>query len=112
MAYQGLVKSINKKSRLYKSFLDHRTAECEAPQKSYKNRLNHLIRYAKKKYFDDKLEKAKGLQNSTWKILNEAINKQPQCTFEFDNGEKVADPSKIAERFCDYFTNIGPRPYH
>ena len=49
---------------------------------------------------------------SIWKILNEVINRKRRCNkllsiFTIEN-QDVSDSEVIANRFCDYFSNIGP----
>ena len=49
---------------------------------------------------------------ATWKILNEITNKRKSRTkfpssFIYDDKE-IKDPVEIANKFCDFFTNIGP----
>ena len=56
---RGLLKSINKKNRLYKKLVRSPTPSCELKYKAYKNKLSHLIRIAKRTYYDPKLEDAK-----------------------------------------------------
>ena len=73
---RGLLKSINKKNRLYKKLVQSPTTSCELKYKAYKNKLNHLIRIAKRTYYDSKLEDAKNDLRTTWKLLNEVINKR------------------------------------
>ena len=48
---RGLLKSINKKNRLYEKLVRSLTTSCE-PKKGYKNKLNHFIRIAKRTYHD------------------------------------------------------------
>ena len=49
---------------------------------------------------------------STWRVLNEIMNRKTQknrlpSTFKSDN-RKISNPKEIANRICEYFTNIGP----
>ena len=105
---RGLFKSINKKNTLYKQFVRSPTTSCELKYKTYKNKLNHLIRIAKRTYYDSKLEDAKNDLRATWKLLNEVKNNpSPPSSFKSD-GKTITDPLDIADRFCKYFTNIGP----
>ena len=50
---------------------------------------------------------------NTWRTLNNIIgrsNDRSTMTSTFTmNDEKVSDPTKIVNGFCDYFTNIGPK---
>ena len=80
------------------------SASCELTHKAYKNKLNHLICIAKRTYYDSKLEDAKYDLGSTWKLLNEVINKRIIQILH----RRITDPMDIADRFCKYFTNIGP----
>ena len=47
----------------------------------------------------------------TWKILNDVINRRIAIVLypaSFSkNGVKISNPVDIANKFCDYFTNIG-----
>jgi hypothetical protein len=48
---------------------------------------------------------------ATWKIVNEIIGKKKtnamqKSVFKAD-GLEISDPTEIANRFCEYFTNIG-----
>ena len=79
--------------------------------KKVRNKLNHLLRIAKRKYYEGKLENAKSNTKNTWKILNEVLNKKRRprklpSNFAVDN-QNISDPLEIANCFCDYFT-IGP----
>ena len=108
----GLLKSINKKNRLYKKFIKSPSFSDERIYKTYKNKLNHLIRLAKRKYYDTKFESAKHDLRTTWKLLNEVINKRksrsPFPSSFKSEGKTITDPEEIADKFCKYFTNIGP----
>ena len=108
----GLLKSINKKNRLYKKFITSPSLSNERKYKAYKNKLNHLIRIAKRKYYDTKFESAKNDLRTTWKLLNEVINKRksksPLPSSFASEGKTITDPVEIADKFCKYFTNIGP----
>ena len=108
----GLLKSINRKNRLYKNLIRSPNKSCELQYKTYKNKLNHLIRIAKRSYYDRKFESAKKDLKLTWKLLNGVKNKRKsksllQSSFKSE-GRATTDPVEIANRFCKYFTNIGP----
>ena len=108
----GLLKSITKNNRLYKQLIKSNDKSCELQYKAYKNKLNHLIRSAKRSYYDNKFESAKQDLRLTWKLLNEVINKHkstPSLFLSFKSeGRSITDPVEVADRFCKYFTNIGP----
>ena len=108
----GILKSIKTKSRLYKLFLRKPSHERESSYKSFRNKLTCLVRIARKNYYDNKLDKARSNLKQTWKILNEVINrhvtKLPYPASFTKNEMEISNPSDIANKFCDYFTNIGP----
>ena len=109
---KGLQKSIKTKYNLYKKYLRHPSLHNETRYKKYKNRLNHLLKIPKRNHYDDKFENAKGNLKQTWKILNEIINKRKTrskmpSTF-IHNNQEISDPFRIANKFCEYFTNVGP----
>ena len=109
---RGLLKSMSEKNRLFKKLVRSPTTSCELKCEANKNKLNHLIRIAKRTYYDSKLEDANNDLRRTWKLVNEVINKRqnnpcPPTSFKSD-GKTITDPMDIADRFCKYFTNIGP----
>ena len=108
----GLLNSIKKKNKLYKKFLQNPTPQSVTFYKTYKNKLNHSLRISKRLYYEKKLENCKSNNRATWKLLNEIICKKKAkviqtSAFKADNLE-IFDPEEIANRFCNYFTNIGP----
>ena len=88
------------------------SAQSELLYKTYKNKLNHSLRLSKRLYYEKKLENCKSNNRKIWKVLNEIINKKnnksvQSSIFKVD-GLEISDPTDIANRFCNYFTNIGP----
>ena len=70
------------------------------------------IRMAKRLYYDKKILENKTNIKQTFKYLNEIINKtknKPKvCSvFTYENHD-ITDPGEIANKFCQYFSNIGP----
>ena len=70
------------------------------------------MRLAKRRYYEKKLEDAKSNTHATWKILNEVLNRKksrPQLNTIFkSDGQEISDPVEVANRFCSYFSSIGP----
>lgn len=109
---KGLLKSINRKNKLYKKYLSSPNPNSESCYKNYKNKLNHSLRIAKRLYYEKKLIDSKSNIKNTWKILNEIINKKNRksklpSTFKINNQE-TSNPTEIANKFCSYFSSIGP----
>ena len=44
--------------------------------KTYKNKLNHSLRLAKRLYYEKKLQDVKSNTHATWKILNEVLHRK------------------------------------
>ena len=55
----GIFKSISKKNELYKKFLKKPTRKNETDYKKYKNKLNNVIKNAKKAYYEKQFVKYK-----------------------------------------------------
>ena len=102
----GLLTLIKTKHKLYKKYLKKSSHTNIKLYSDFKNKLNHSIRIAKRLYFETKLKSA------TSDILNEVINrkkyKSKLSSVFYSNNRDISDPIVIANRFCDYFTNIVP----
>ena len=70
---KSLLRSINKKNKLYKQYLHHQSNEKLLKYKTYKNKLTYLLRVAKRLYFQNQIEINKTNIKQTWRILNNAI---------------------------------------
>ena len=109
---KGLLKSLRSKNQLYKQFLRNPSVANEAHYKNYKNKLNYSLRIAKKSFYEKKLNEVKSNTRATWRLLNEILNRKTSkvksvSTFKID-GKDISDPLTIANKFCEYFSNIGP----
>ena len=110
---KSLLISVRKKNKLYRQLLRSPTPTRELQYKSYRNKLNHLTRIAKRHYYDQRFASAKNDLKETWKLINEVINKR-KCKPSFppsfrSDGSIITDPAEIANGFCNYFTNVGPK---
>ena len=109
---KALLKSIKRKNKLYKQFLHKPTQKNNLLYKSYKNKLNHILRSVRRLYYEKKLEYAKSNTHASWNILNDMLNRKKSkpkvnSIFTFD-GQEISDPVIIANKFCKYFSSIGP----
>lgn len=109
---KGLQNSIKLKNKLYKKYLKKPNPFNENKYKNYKNKLNHSLKLSKKNYYQNKLETIKTDLKAVWKLLNEVINRRKTTsklpnTF-MHNNEEITNPMDIANKFCEYFTNVGP----
>ena len=108
---KGLVKSVKKKNRLCKCFLNN--SKSSNVYKSYKNKLTHSLRVAKCLYYENQIEKLKlNVKAISRKVLNEILNRKKSkrsfpSVFRADSNE-ISAPKEKANPFCKYFINIGP----
>lgn len=75
---KGLKNACKKKKTLYIKFLKKRISESEQRYKTYKNKLNSVLKFCKREYFTDLLESQKNNMKGTWKVLNDIIRKKYQ----------------------------------
>ena len=108
-----LLKSIKQKNKLYKRYLSNPSPQKELINKTYKNKLHHSLRIAKRLYIYHKTSnESKSNMKAIWPLPNEVLNNtklrpKPNSVFKVDDQE-ISDPMDIANRFCYYFSNIGP----
>ncbi len=106
----SLLKSIKRKNILYKKSLKKPTETNVENYKRYRNKLNTLLRVAKRNHYANLLDMEKNNMRNTWKIINSIIrHKSKTCTEKFVHEDKmVTCPTEIATHFNKYFANIGP----
>ena len=105
--------TIKKKNKLYVISKKHPTARNEQVYKTYKNRLNKILKAAEKEYFSKQLEQNKSNMKRTWDIIKHVINrnkrKSAQEKFKLSNGEITCDKYVVCNKFNNFFVNIGPQ---
>ena len=72
---------------------------------NYKNILTKIIKYSKKKYFEEKIDNNDS--KNKWKVVNKLINPNNaniKCPF---NNNSPIEYKQTANSFNDYFCNIG-----
>ena len=108
----ALKESIKIKNKLYVS--RNKGANTEAKNKyhkKYRNKLHHLIKSAERKYYQELLLKHKSNVKKSWNIIKMVINKRKQrqiCNKFIYNEKIIEDENLIANKFNDFFINIGP----
>ena len=80
--------------------------------KSYRNILTDLVRIAKKKHHNNKLNEAKNNMKKTLHVINEILNRKQNKSelpqrFQYNNKD-ITKPQQITDRFNDFFVNLGP----
>ena len=108
----GILTSIKTKNKLLRISLKQPSYVNKLNYRSYRNKLNHVIRIAKKKHFSLKFKELSHDPKGTWSVINNLLNKGKNksnisdCFTDGDNN--VHDPNVIANAFNEYFVNIGP----
>ena len=107
-----LKNAIKTKNKLYLKSLKTDTAANEIQYKKYRNKLNHILRCAERKRFQDILEKNKHNIKKTWQIFKSIVNRnkksQVHSKFKLKDDTFTTDKSVISCKFNDFFVNIGP----
>ena len=110
---KGLVKSSNKKHKLYNKYLKHKTYKNECNYKTYKQLFETLKKQSNKVYYAKQLKNCRSNIKETWKITKEVIGKTSLKTNNLPNKIVVSDKEiynkkLIATSFNNYFVNVGP----
>ena len=109
---QSLKDAIKKKNKLYVKLIKLNTTANEVTYKRYRNKLNHILKYAERKHFQDILEQNKHNLKKTWQIFKNIVNKKKTCQvnpkFKLNDGSCITDKATISSKFNDFFVNIGP----
>lgn len=106
----GILNSTKQKDKLYKKWLKCRDVTAETSYKRYKNKLTLIIRSAKNRYFVSKFTELKSDLRKTWCLIRNIMNGNNNKTGvkEMKIGDHVtSDQTIIANKFNEYFTNIG-----
>ena len=107
----SILNSVKKKNSLYKNYIKSKSPDVKIKYLKYKNKLVSVIRHAEKKYYADKLLNVKDNISKTWRIMNEMCGRKTthNCIKEIKvNDLIINDPQEIANRFDDFFVNVGP----
>ena len=108
---EGLKNSIKQKKTLSKI---KRSKFCSQwwTNKSYKRKLQQLIKVAEKHHYHDLLIKYSNNMKKSWGVIKSIINKNQKTHIQgrFKIGKKLitSDNKLISNKFNDFFINIGP----
>ena len=107
---QGLKESIKHKNRLFCINKKEKTEESLLKYKKYKSRLNGLLRRAKKDHYHSLFKSNEQNVKKSWAVMKTLINKTKSSEVPLKllvNGHHVSDKNVIANKFNNYFVNIG-----
>ena len=107
----GLKASIYNKNRLYKNFLRKRSYYSHCKFKTYRNKLNHLIKTSKSNYYKEYFVTNKTNTKEIWKGIRQIITLKSKSSFTpnklVKDGHEIKNVKEIANEFNNYFSNIG-----
>ena len=107
----GLKASIYNKNRLYKNFLRKRSYYSHCKFKTYRNKLNHLIKISKSNYYKEYFVTNKTNTKEIWKGIRQIITLKSKSSFTpnklVKDGHEIKNVKEIANEFNNYFSNIG-----
>ena len=79
---------------------------------TYNTILKKIIRRAKAAYYESTFNLHKHDTRKTWTTINQLISKSAKSTtrpsYFVDNNKTITDKQEIANKFNNFFTNIGP----
>ena len=107
----GLIKSCRTKEQLYKRFMKTPNNTNKNKYIAYRNKLNKLLKKAEYNYYAEKFTSYKSDIKQTWNLIKRTINKNNtnDIAGAFNiNNTMVTDKNEIANKFNEYFVNIGP----
>ena len=107
---QAVINSIRTKNYLYKDYKIG--AVTEAQYKQYRNVLNTTIRQAKKSYYMSIFTNFKSDTRKIWRTIHQLTHnnqKKSASNHIICNDKKLSEPSKIAQAFNEFYTNVAPK---
>ena len=106
---QAIANSCKTKCKLYKKFVKNPTDENKRNYILFRNKLNSVIKVAKRKYYFN-LFRDSNIKD-TWTCINSIMNKSSGKVIPRNlniDGHKVSNLDDICESLNNYFTDIGP----
>ena len=71
---KGIRAAIQVKNKLFKKFIKTRTAYYHTKLKYYRNKINHLIKLSKRRYYNEYLDLHKNSSKKTWSGIKRIIS--------------------------------------
>ena len=100
------------KNKLYRKYSKVKSVANEMNYKSYRNKLNHIVKVAEKQHYSGLLNNCQDNIKKSWQIIKGIVNRnksnQLQTKFKLNNGSLTTDGYVISNKFNDFFINIRP----
>ena len=109
---KGIRKSIKTKTQLYKKFIKTNDNFFYNRYKIMRDKLNHLIRSQKRKYYNNFFEKNKKNMKKLWSKINSIIHKRKSHSGNIClniEGSIVTDPLEVGNKFNPFYTTVAQK---
>ena len=104
--------SIRHNNKLYTRYKKADSVHNEVTYRSYKSKLQQLLKAAQEQHYHDLIIKYKDDMKKSWGVIKSIINNHkttpPKSKFKSSNGEIITDKNIITQQFNAFFINIGP----
>lgn len=109
----GLLHSINNKNTLYSRLLKSpQDVQLREYYRQYRNRLNHLVKMCKQKFYSNKIKSDLNNSAKIWKTINQLTGRETSKTkitkIKHEN-ELITAPHVICDTINRYFVDTGNR---
>lgn len=98
----------------YKKYIKNPNCTNKEYYTNYRNKLTHIVRKHKMKYYSDLITASQGDSKKLWKVLNNILNRDQNTRVlpETDNAAThlyatMHTHASLADKFNDYFLSIG-----
>ena len=107
---KSLLRSINKKNRLFCRYKAKQTGVAKLKYTNYRNILTSALRQAKKDYYQFQFQSTCNNVKGTWKVIRNVLKTNPKLQsitkLTWKDG-LIEDKKLMCEAFNEYFSNIG-----
>ena len=108
---KGILASIKIKNLYYSKYMKCLDPFWYVKYKTYRDKINHLIRISKNIYYKNYFKRFNTNLKKTWSGIKTFLSnhKTAQTSINLQsNGEIITDQKRVADKFNDFFINIGP----
>ena len=103
--------SIRIKNKLHNKYLKTKSTYYHSKFKYYRNKLNHLLKVSKRKYYNEYFLVNVNDSKRIWNGIKQIVHFKPETSQKIikivKNNIEVNDPETIADAFNTYFANVG-----
>ena len=103
--------SIRIKNKLHNKYLKTKSTYYHSKFKYYRNKLNHLLKVSKRRYYNEYFLVNVNDSKRIWNGIKQIVHFKPKTSQKIikivKNNIEVNDPETIADAFNTYFANVG-----